>query len=79
MRVLLLALVSLLFAATAATAASPNILILTVDDMGADSIGAFGCQLRDTTPTIDRLAATGMRFEHAHAQADNCMPSRNLM
>jgi len=34
----------------------PNILIITVDDMSADSIGAFGCSLANTTPNIDRLA-----------------------
>jgi N-sulfoglucosamine sulfohydrolase len=79
MRYLLLALASLQFSATPIAAARPNILIITVDDMSADSIGAFGCALRDTTPTIDRLAAEGMRFEHAHVQAANCMPSRNVM
>jgi N-sulfoglucosamine sulfohydrolase len=70
-----------LFSVTAAAHASerPNILIITVDDMSADSIGAFGCALPDTTPTIDRLAAEGLRFEHAHVQAANCMPSRNVM
>ena len=56
-----------------------NLLIITVDDMSADSIGAFGCQLPDTTPNIDRLAAEGLRFGHAHVQVGNCMPSRNVM
>ena len=56
-----------------------NLLIITVDDMSADSIGAFGCKLPDTTPNIDRLAAEGLRFTHAHVQVGNCMPSRNVM
>ena len=56
-----------------------NLLIITVDDMSADSIGAFGCKLPDTTPNIDRLAAEGLRFRHAHVQVGNCMPSRNVM
>ena len=56
-----------------------NLLIITVDDMSADSIGAFGCQLPNTTPHIDRLAGSGLRFAHAHVQVGNCMPSRNVM
>jgi N-sulfoglucosamine sulfohydrolase len=57
----------------------PNILIITVDDMSADSLGAFGCKLPDTSPQIDKLAAQGMKFNLAHVQAGNCMPSRNVM
>ncbi len=56
-----------------------NLLVVTVDDMSADSIGAFGCQLPDTSPNIDRLAAEGLCFRHAHVQVGNCMPSRNVM
>jgi len=56
-----------------------NLLLITVDDMSADSVGAFGCKLPDTTPNIDRLAEEGLRFAHAHVQVGNCMPSRNVM
>jgi len=56
-----------------------NVLIITVDDMNADSVGVFGCPLADTTPNIDRLATRGMRFEYAHVQVGNCMPSRNVL
>ena len=56
-----------------------NLLIITVDDMSADSIGAFGCKLPGTTPNIDRLAAAGLRLTRAHVQVGNCMPSRNVM
>jgi N-sulfoglucosamine sulfohydrolase len=59
--------------------AKPNLLIITVDDMSADSVGAFGCKLPDTTPHIDKLAAQSMRFDHAHVVVGNCMPSRNVM
>jgi N-sulfoglucosamine sulfohydrolase len=65
--------------AYAAHAAPPNLLILTVDDMSCDSIGAFGCKLPGTSPNVDRLAAEGLRFEFAHVQVGNCMPSRNVM
>ena len=57
----------------------PHILLITVDDMNCDSVGAFGCTLADTTPTIDKLASQGMKFEHAHVQVANCYPSRNVL
>jgi N-sulfoglucosamine sulfohydrolase len=60
-------------------APKPNVLIITVDDMSADSLGAFGCPLADTSPNIDRLAAQGMRFNRAHVVVGNCFPSRNVM
>ena len=59
--------------------ARPNILIVTVDDMSCDSVGAFGCTLAGTTPNIDQLAAQGMRYQFAHVQVGNCYPSRNVM
>ncbi|MGY8749918.1 MAG: sulfatase family protein [Pirellulales bacterium] len=59
--------------------ARPNILIVTVDDMNCDSVGAFGCELAGTTPNIDQLAARGMRYQFAHVQVGNCYPSRNVM
>ena len=60
-------------------AAPVNILMITVDDMSADSIGAFGSKLLGTTPNIDRLAKQGMRFAHAHMTVGNCMPGRNVL
>ena len=57
----------------------PNILFITADDMNCDSVGVFGAKVPDITPNIDALAATGVRFEHAHVQVANCVPSRNVM
>lgn len=57
----------------------PNILFISVDDMSCDSVGVFGCKLEETTPSIDRLAAQGTRFEYAHVQVGNCMPCRNVL
>ena len=62
-----------------ASADVPNVLIVTVDDMSADSIGVFGCELGNTTPNIDAFAKTAMRFDHAHVLVGNCMPGRNIM
>lgn len=56
----------------------PNVLFITVDDMNADTLGVFGCPVKGTTPQLDKLAGEGMRFEHAHVQAPNCTPSRNV-
>ena len=56
----------------------PNVLFITVDDMNADSVGVFGCEVEDITPNLDRLAGQGMRFEYAHVQVPNCTPSRNV-
>lgn len=56
-----------------------NVLVVTTDDMSCDSVGVYGCKLADTTPEMDRLASKSMRFEHAHVQVGNCMPSRNVM
>jgi len=50
---------------TSGLVAKPNLLIITVDDMSADSIGAFGCKLPGTTLHIDHLAGRSMRFQYA--------------
>lgn len=63
----------------AAEPRKPNLLLITVDDMSCDSIGVFGCKLPGTSPHVDRLAAQGLRFAHAHVQVGNCMPSRNVL
>lgn len=57
----------------------PSFLIVTVDDMNCDSVGVFGCRLAGTTPNIDKLAESGLRFQHAHVQTGSCFPSRNVM
>jgi len=57
----------------------PNILIITVDDMSADSMGTYGCRLEGTAPNMDALVRSGLRFQHAHVQVGNCMPGRNVM
>lgn len=53
-----------------------NILLVTVDDMGWNSVGAFGAPIADITPHIDTLAAAGRRYERAYVAASNCAPSR---
>lgn len=42
-----------------------DIVLVTVDALRADHVGAYGYP-RPTTPNIDRLAARGARFTHAY-------------
>jgi len=53
-----------------------NVLIVSVDDMAYNSIGAFGCRVNDISPNIDRLAQEGIRFNHAYNNTSVCQPSR---
>jgi N-sulfoglucosamine sulfohydrolase len=65
--------------ALGALAAQPNFLIITADDMNWDSVGCYGCPLKDVTPGIDQLAKQGIRFEHAHVASTACYPSRSAI
>ncbi len=52
----------------------PNIVLIMADDMGYECIGANGCE-DYKTPVIDKLAASGVRFEQFFANP-LCTPSR---
>ncbi|HVR75717.1 MAG TPA: sulfatase-like hydrolase/transferase [Planctomycetota bacterium] len=52
----------------------PNIVLILADDFGHELVGANG-GTSYSTPALDRLAETGMRFEHCHAQP-LCTPTR---
>ena len=45
-----------------------DVLVITIDALRADHVGAYGYK-RATTPNIDRLAAGGVRFARAYSQA----------
>ncbi len=55
-------------------AGRPNVVLIMADDMGYECVGANGSQFYKT-PNLDRLAAGGIRFEHAYSQPI-CTPSR---
>lgn len=61
-------------ASAPAPAGSPNVIFLLVDTLRADRLGCYGHQ-PEVAPVIDRLAAEGMRFERAYAQATWTRPS----
>jgi choline-sulfatase len=60
--------------APAASAIRPNVLLVTIDTLRADHLGCYGYQSA-STPTIDALAARGVRFETAIAHAPLTGPS----
>ncbi len=64
-----------LFASAVSHAAGkPNIILIMADDLGYECIAANGGQSYQT-PHLDRLAKSGMRFEHCHVQP-LCTPTR---
>lgn len=56
-------------------AARPNVLFIAIDDLN-DWVGVLGGHPQARTPHIDRLAARGVLFTNAHANAPLCSPSR---
>ncbi len=55
---------------------APNVLVVLIDDAGFGSSSAFGgpCQ----TPTFERLAAGGLKYNRFHTTA-LCSPTRQAM
>ena len=53
--------------------ADRNVLLITIDTLRGDALGCDGGPAR--TPAIDALAADGLRFSFAHAQAVVTRPS----
>ena len=64
-------------------AGAPNILVVLFDDVGFSDFGCYGSPIK--TPTIDRLAAEGLRYQrlphhrdvldHARGAVDRAQPS----
>ena len=54
---------------------SPNIILITVDDLGWKDLGFMGSKYYET-PFLDKLALQSMVFTNAYAAAANCAPSR---
>ena len=69
---------------TAQTAAIPDdqrperVVLITIDTLRADYVGSYGSKLA-RTPTLDRLAANGVRFETAIAPTPMTMPSHTSL
>jgi arylsulfatase A-like enzyme len=65
-----------LFAAEEADKKRPNFIILIADDMGWSDAGCYG-HPHIRTPSIDRLAKEGIRFEYAFLTCASCSPTRS--
>src|SRR6185503_15184383 len=61
-------------AASRASAELPNIVLVVVDTLRADHVGAYGYP-EGTTPHLDAFARDAVRFEHAFSQASWTRPS----
>ena len=62
-------------AAAAAPTAKPNILFVLSDDHSYPFLSTYG-DTNVRTPTLDRLAAEGMKFHRFFTVAPQCVPSR---
>jgi arylsulfatase A len=71
---LLTAILLLPLAALHAAGRKPNVVLILIDDFGYECVAANGGESYKT-PVMDRLAATGVRFEQCHAQP-LCTPTR---
>lgn len=69
----------LAFAEPARAAEKPlNLLVITADDMNADSAGWIGNTL-GATPNLDAFAKTAHRFVNSHVTVPICQPGRSAL
>ncbi len=73
-RVVLSSALVLLVAISVEAQERPNIVLIMADDFGYECVGANG-GTSWSTPHLDELARTGLRFEHCYSQP-LCTPSR---
>ena len=55
-----------------------NVLLISIDSLRADRLGCYG-HVRDTSPTLDRLAAEGVRFANALTPSSWTLPAHATM
>lgn len=65
----------MLAGAVAAADSPPNIVFYLSDDLGYGDLGCYGHPY-SKTPTLDKLASEGTRFEQHYATGVTCNPSR---
>ena len=54
----------------------PNIIFAMADDLGIGDVSCYNPDSKIKTPTMDGLAADGMRFTDAHSGSAVCTPTR---
>lgn len=57
------------------TTPKPNVIIIYTDDVGYGDLSSYGAN-KISTPGLDRLADSGLRFTSAYATSSTCTPSR---
>jgi arylsulfatase A-like enzyme len=65
-------------ALTDGRAGAPNVLLLVLDTVRSFSLSAYGYS-RPTTPTLERLASEGVKFDRAFATSGWTLPSHSSM
>ncbi len=53
----------------------PNIVFIMCDQLAAAQVGCYGSGV-NSTPTLDRLASEGVRFDRCYATSPICAPNR---
>jgi arylsulfatase A-like enzyme len=71
----LIAAAAVLLGSVACAAPQPNVVMIIVDDLGRQDVGAYGSKFYET-PVMDQLAADGVLFSNAYAAHPRCVPSR---
>ncbi len=56
----------------------PNIVFVLADDLSYRDLSCFG-QIQFQTPTLDRLCASGIRFDDAYSGSPECAPARGSL
>jgi len=55
-----------------------RVLLIDIDSLRPDHLGCYGYS-RETSPTIDAVAADGVRFERCYVSDSPCLPSRTAL
>jgi arylsulfatase A-like enzyme len=58
--------------------ATPNVVLIMMDDLGYGDVGSYGAP-DAKTPNIDRLAREGVRLTDAYANGAVCTPTRTAL
>ncbi len=62
------------------TSRRPNVLWIFCDELRTDALGCYGNDYATIrTPNIDRIAASGLRFEQCFVTSPVCVSSRTSM
>ena len=62
------------YAASAAPAAAPNVVLVSIDTLRADHCSAYG-YAKETTPRLERLAREGVQFDTAYTPMPTTGPA----